>query len=192
MNALRRSATALLWLCAAVGVLCGLVWAATAVGVIQPLVVISGSMEPGIMTGDLVVDTRTDVATLRPGDVVSLPSTLTENLVTHRIESIEGTGSERTIVLKGDANAEHDALPYQVSGQVWHPVAQFGGLGTVITRMTTPAVVVPLLIGLLALLALTMLSSPAAPAQTTPTTPSGRTAPTGRRRAGREITEHTP
>ena len=49
---------------AALGLLSVLVWGATQLGYIKPLVVISGSMEPGIMTGDLLVDVQRPTAFL--------------------------------------------------------------------------------------------------------------------------------
>ena len=48
-----------LWLGALLGVVAGGVWVAGQFGLVQPLIVISGSMEPGIHTGDMVLDTWT-------------------------------------------------------------------------------------------------------------------------------------
>lgn len=158
MRTLRRLSLGALWALAALGLACGAVWGATAAGLIQPLVVISGSMEPEIMTGDLLVATKVDASTLEVGDVVSLPSDLTGDLVTHRIESIESDGEGGYIIsMKGDANAYSDALDYQVSGEVWKPTLQLAGWGTALMRLSTPAVAVPLLIGLLGLLGLSLL-----------------------------------
>jgi signal peptidase len=158
MNALRRIASIALGALAVVGVACGLVWGATAAGWIKPLVVISGSMEPGIMTGDLLVATRVPTGTVSVGDVVSLPSDLTGDLVTHRVEAIapDGAGGY-TVTMKGDNNDYSDALDYTVSDEVWKPAVQLGGWGNTIMQMATPGVAVPLLAGLLGLLGLTML-----------------------------------
>lgn len=165
MQVLRRLSLAALWALAAVGVVCGLVWGLTAAGVIKPLVVISGSMEPGIMTGDLIVDTRVETAALEVGDVVSLSSELNENLVTHRIEKIvPGENGGFVISMKGDNNEFSDALDYTVGTSVWQPTLQIPGLGSTILRLSTPAVALPLLMGLLALLGLTLLIPAAAPA----------------------------
>lgn len=163
LQLLRRLSVGLLWALAAVGILCGAVWGATAAGMIKPLVVISGSMEPGIMTGDLLIATKADTADLAVGDVVSLPSELTDSLVTHRIETIaEIEPGQFAISMKGDNNEFSDALDYTVGASVWKPAWQFAGMGTVVSRMTTPAVVVPLLLGLGSLLGLSLLI-PAAP-----------------------------
>lgn len=66
MNAVRRAADALLWVLAVIGVLSGATWAASTAGLIQPLVVVSGSMEPSIRTGDLLVAIPTPAADLLP------------------------------------------------------------------------------------------------------------------------------
>ncbi|MEJ1920882.1 signal peptidase I [Microbacterium sp. KHB019] len=167
MQILRRISLIALWALAAAGVACGLVWGATALGMIKPLIVISGSMEPGIMTGDLIVDTRVAAEDLVAGDVVSLPSELTGDLVTHRIEAIAPNGvGGYTVTMKGDNNEYSDALDYTISGEVWRPALQLSGWGTAAMRMTTPAVALPLLAGLLGLLGLSMLTPPSGPRRT--------------------------
>ena len=111
MQTLRRLALDALWALAAVGIACATVRAATTAGLIKPLVVISGSMEPGIMTGDLLVATKVPAASVQAGDVVSLQGELTDNLVTHRVERIQPDGEGGwTISMKGDNNAFSDAL----------------------------------------------------------------------------------
>jgi len=172
MQLLRRLADITLWLLAAVGLACALIWGATALGLIKPLIVISGSMEPQIMTGDLLIDVPVDTAELAVGDVVSLPSDLTHNLVTHRIEKIvalaDGTYQ---ISLKGDNNAASDALDYYVGDEVWQPALQLSGWGTAVQRLTTPAVALPLVIGLVALLGIALLLP--APTRRRTASPSG-------------------
>lgn len=176
MQMLRRIAMIALWALAAVGVACGLVWGATAAGIIKPLIVISGSMEPEIMTGDLLIATKTPVADLGVGDVVSLPSELTSHLVTHRIVAIEASGEGALITMKGDANEFEDALDYHVTDEVWMPQAQISGAGTIMTRITSPGVAVPLMIGLVALLGLTWLIPAPAERPRTPKRADARTA----------------
>ena len=163
MVVLHRIALAALWTLAAVGLACGVIWGASAAGLIKPLVVISGSMEPGIMTGDLVVDVPVDTSTVAVGDVVSLPSSLTHNLVTHRVEKITAEGDGYTITLKGDNNQFSDALDYHVGAQVWTPRVQVPGAGFVISRLMSPGVMIALLMGVLALIALTWITPASRP-----------------------------
>lgn len=143
------------------------VWALTAFGVIKPLIVISGSMEPAIMTGDLLIDTANDPADLRVGEVASLTSAVTGRIVTHRVVEVHETGSGTwEVTMKGDRNDVADSEPYVVADEVWQPALRLPGLGTALTVVTRPSVAVPLAVALLALLALSLLGPdrPARPA----------------------------
>lgn len=158
MLILRRAALSALWLLAAVGVLCGLMWCATAAGLLKPLIVVSGSMEPEIMTGDLLIDVKVDTGSLQPGDVVSLRSDLTQDIVTHRIVSIrQVSDGEYRIAMKGDVNDASDPLDYVVGETVWQPTARLAGWGRILQRIATPAVAVPLVVGMLGLVGLATL-----------------------------------
>ena len=127
-------------------------------GLIQPLIVVSGSMEPAIGTGDLLIATRVDTADLTVGDIVSLPSDLTHKLVTHRIISIEPIGNDRwQIEMRGDANTTKDIAPYIVGDEVWKPGPQLPGVGYTVSTLMQRGVVVPALFALLALLGLSLI-----------------------------------
>lgn len=155
----RRVANVLLWLAAAIGVASGGLWLANVTGLVQPLVVVSGSMEPAIMTGDLLLATRVQVAEVSVGEVLTLPSTVTGKLVTHRVLSITEVDGHHEIIMKGDANEAQDGEVYQVAqgGSVWRQALNIPGAGRVVMAMGTPGVAIPLLIALGALIVLTML-----------------------------------
>jgi signal peptidase len=155
---LRRLGGAALWIGAGLGVIAGTVWLATAAGLIQPLIVISGSMEPAIGTGDLLIATKVDTDDLMVGDIVSLPSDLTSKLVTHRIVSIEPIGNDRwQIEMRGDANTTNDIAPYIVGDEVWKPGPRLPGVGYTVSTLMQRGVVVPALLALLALLGLSLI-----------------------------------
>lgn len=167
---LRRTAYLALWLFAGFGALCASMWSATALGLVKPLVVISGSMEPEIMTGDLLIDVRVPIHDLEVGDIVSVPSPLTGDLVTHRIEQIEpGVAGQRLLSLKGDNNEFSDAVEYPVTGEVWQPGLHIAGAGGAAMRLASPGVAIPLLCGLTALVAIALMFP-----RTTPARPRGR------------------
>ncbi|WP_309134826.1 signal peptidase I [Cellulomonas sp.] len=174
MRILRATGNAVLWLVAALGVTSVLVWGATQAGWIQPLVVVSGSMQPGIMTGDLLVAVRAPTSDLRVGDVVTLRDGRTGVLVTHRVVSIEPTGDETWGVrMQGDANDSVDAGTYEVGATVLRPAVQISGGGYVLRTVTQPSVAVPLGVALVALLGLSLLPrTPARPTvDTSPASP---------------------
>ena len=158
MRALRAVGNAVLWLVAALGVLSVLIWGATQLGYIKPLVVISGSMEPGIMTGDLIVDVQKPTADVKVGEVTSIFSPVTGNLVSHRIVGIEPTTDARwSIEMKGDANESKDGGAYVVGDHVWQPALQISGGGYVVSTLSKPSVAIPLGFTLFCLLALSLL-----------------------------------
>jgi signal peptidase len=176
MRILNAVGNAALWLLAALGVASLLVWGAGRAGLIQPLVVVSGSMEPGIMTGDLLVDVRVPTEQVEVGDVVSLRSPLSENLVTHRVVAVERTGeSTWGVRLKGDANDVEDGGVYEVGDHVWQPAVQLSGGGNVVASLSRPSVVVPLGVTLLALVGLVLM--PSDPPRRRPEEPSAPAEP---------------
>ncbi len=66
-----------------------------------PLTVVSGSMSPGIETGDMVI-VKAGNQNIREGDVVTYR--LDDFLVTHRIKNIEEQNTVEVFVTQGDAN----------------------------------------------------------------------------------------
>ncbi|UQN28079.1 hypothetical protein [Brachybacterium kimchii] len=75
----------------------------------QPTVVMSGSMEPRIMTGDVVVTRQVPAAGLRVGQVLRVddPAHPGRELL-HRYDHATADGD---LVLRGDANAHADSTP---------------------------------------------------------------------------------
>lgn len=87
-----------------------LVWAALPMVLgWTPRVIMSGSMEPLVQTGDVVVTRTVDTAGLEQGDVITTvdPDTAGKTR-THRYVQRDADG---LIVTKGDANREQDSTP---------------------------------------------------------------------------------
>ncbi|HII92470.1 MAG TPA: signal peptidase I [Methanosarcina sp.] len=91
-------------------------------GSMMPLVVLSGSMTPMMLPGDMIIEKSVDPGELKVGDVIAFYPPGKENtvatkdstvitkentLVTHRIISLE-EGKERRFQTKGDANNAQD------------------------------------------------------------------------------------
>jgi signal peptidase len=81
---------------------------------LQPLVVRSGSMEPTIPTGSMVLVRTVAAQDIRVGDVVAVERP-DHTRVTHRVVSVEHRGATASLVLKGDANTDPDAEPVVVA-----------------------------------------------------------------------------
>jgi signal peptidase len=105
----------------------------TMLKIVTPLVVVSGSMEPVIHTGSLILSVKTDAASLNVGDIATFPR---EDgvLVTHRVVSNDAVVSEisglRSIVMKGDANDTKDQTPY-VNSEGLKPLITIPNAGSV-------------------------------------------------------------
>jgi signal peptidase len=95
-----------------------------------PLAVLTGSMEPAISPGDLVVSRPVDAADLTIGDVVTFqPVSDDPMLITHRVVGIQlGGDGVATITTQGDANGGVDdpIEPEQVMGRVIYTLPYLG------------------------------------------------------------------
>lgn len=96
-----------------------------------PLTVLTGSMQPTLDPGDLVVAQPTDPDELRVGDIVTVqPVSGDPTLVTHRVTRlyVAGDGSVNGLVTQGDANNAPDdqIVPDQVMGRVVYSVPLVG------------------------------------------------------------------
>ncbi len=93
----------------------------------RSLTVLSGSMEPTLRVGDVVVVREVPPLSVKVGDIVSFRDpTDFSRLITHRVRSIQVSGISVQFVTKGDANTsvEHWQVPItgtigKVSYRVW-------------------------------------------------------------------------
>jgi signal peptidase I len=70
----------------------------------RPLTVLSGSMEPALMTGDVIVVRKTSALSVAPGDVVTFREPGGQRLITHRVRGMRLRDGSMHFVTKGDAN----------------------------------------------------------------------------------------
>lgn len=153
MLAMRAIGNLTLWVLAILGVVSGALWGASRAGIAQPVIVISGSMNPGIEAGDLLVALPVDIADLQPGQVATLTSEKTGKFVTHRVVAVERQGDAYAVNMKGDANAVVDAETYFVPAgtRVWQPRVVVPEVGSLIVMISRPEVAFPALLSLVAL-----------------------------------------
>ncbi len=170
MKALRWSGGALLWVVAVLGVLSGALFLGHLAGWVQPLVVVSGSMQPQIQRGDLLIAVPVAVTDVDVGEVSTLPNEVTGTLVTHRVTSVTRDGADYLIDMAGDANKASDPNPYRVDakGTVLQPMLTIPAAGSIVLVLARPAVAIPLAVAVLALIALSLL--PASPRERHPVT----------------------
>jgi signal peptidase I len=94
-------------------------YAALAAAGYKPIAVYSGSMEPTIPVGSLVVDRTITAQDVRVGDVITFSDpSVRGRLVTHRVIEIIQTPRGAAYRTKGDANAERDPWTIRLTDQV--------------------------------------------------------------------------
>lgn len=82
-------------------------------GGFRPLIVLSGSMEPAMPVGGVVITRSTTPSDVRAGDIITFALTHDLSgsslpLATHRVVKVIDDGTRRGFVTKGDANASAD------------------------------------------------------------------------------------
>lgn len=107
----------------------------------------SGSMEPTIPTGALVVLTKTDSSTVVPGDIITFKNPLDRTvLITHRIVDVETDLQGRAFITKGDANAQPDPWRVPAIGTSWKHSFDVPILGYVFGFLAAPEIRIALIV----------------------------------------------
>lgn len=107
---------------------------------IHPFVILSGSMEPAILTGSVIfVNERASPEDLHTGDIITY--SIEDTYVTHRIAQ-ETPGS---VITKGDANKEADFSPVNRSRILGPVVLSIPYLGYLYDWVSAPLFLVLLL-----------------------------------------------
>lgn len=107
--------------------------------------VISGSMEPSIPVGSLIIVGSVDPESIEAGDVITFYSNGT--LVSHRV--VENDSFEGKYVTKGDANQENDVARvsyYDLIGKVKIHIPLLGIIGEYVSTPSGKLVLVELFI----------------------------------------------
>ncbi len=97
----------------------------------RPLLIASGSMQPAIDVGDIVVLVPVDPATIDVGDIIAFDHTGNGIPQVHRVIDIQPEGQEVRFVTKGDANekVDRDTVPPEViEGKVGLVIPKVGWL----------------------------------------------------------------
>jgi signal peptidase I len=102
-KSLRLVRMAAVWLALGVGIgIFGVVVAPSLFGG-RSLTVMSGSMEPALRVGDVVINSRVSPADVRVGDIVTFSDPEgTGKLITHRVRRVRIADGQAHVVTKGD------------------------------------------------------------------------------------------
>ena len=118
----------------------------------RPHTVLTGSMEPAIAAGDVVIDERIAPTAARVGDVVTFRDPEDQSrLITHRVRSIRREGSHLWFVTQGDANNTVERWRIAAGGELGRVAYTVPWVGHVAVLSQTPLglallLVVPLLL----------------------------------------------
>jgi len=107
---------------------------------LQPMTVLSGSMEPEFKTGDLIYVKEVDYRELKAGDVITFMLS-EETVATHRIVEVVPDETDSTVVryrTKGDANDSEDGSLVHCRNVVGTPVFSLPKMGYVANYIQNP------------------------------------------------------
>ena len=126
---LRALATFVLWTALAFGL--GMLAVVTVPSLFgyRSLTVVSGSMEPTLGTGSVVIDEVISPLDARPGDIVTFQDPLRPRQLTHRLQKMRVEGDTAYMVTLGDANDAPERWTVQTDGEIGRVVAHLPKLG---------------------------------------------------------------
>jgi signal peptidase len=97
----------------------------------KSLTVVSGSMEPTLGVGSVVIDEVISPLEAKPGDIVTFKDPLRPRQLTHRLQKVRVEGDTVYMVTLGDANDVPERWTVQRDGQIGRVVAHLPKLGYV-------------------------------------------------------------
>ena len=108
---------ALLWIAAALGVVCLVLMVLAFTLNITLMMFRTGSMSPTIPAGSVAVVQEIPARDVNVGDIVTVDRGDDQLPITHRVTSVSpgSNDAERVITMRGDANAQDDPYPYTVT-----------------------------------------------------------------------------
>lgn len=118
------------------------------VGADESRVVLSGSMEPAIETGDVILVSKTPIENVEIGDVVTFRAhASTDTTYTHRVVDVNHDERGTVLTTKGDANENPDPMGVNdemLIGTVDHTIPKLGIVVGALQSQLLPHVLVVL------------------------------------------------
>ncbi len=124
----------------------------------RTLIIESGSMEPAISTGSLVIAQPVPSSSLQFDDIVVIPSSGSQIPIVHRIVGMSERGGVRYYRTRGDANPSMDVTEITLpptAWRVWNSVPAVGYL--IAYSASPPGIVILIVIPLLSLFGMSVL-----------------------------------
>ncbi len=120
----------------------------------MPLIVLTGSMEPQIMEGDLIICHTADATDVKVGDVIAFfPDGSGTSVLTHRVIEVTEENGSLSFRTQGDANDSADRLPVSADRLIGEYRLRIPGAGNVAMFMqTAPGLIVCVVLPLILLI----------------------------------------
>jgi signal peptidase len=115
------------------------IWFSVGLFPFHPSLVGSGSMEPAMYTGDIVIIAKIPADVIEEGDIIQFRHRSGTNVM-HRVIEIQETNDSTLFVTKGDNNDEPDeerVIPQNVVGKVLATIPKIGWIAVVIKSFFT-------------------------------------------------------
>lgn len=125
-----------------------------------PLIVLTGSMEPMIQSGDLIIVKQVNTTDLEKGDVIAFydPESNSNSILTHRIAEVINEDGVIYYRTKGDANNTEDSKPVLADKVVGIYKLKIPNAGDVAMFMqTTPGLIVCVILPLILLIGIDLI-----------------------------------
>lgn len=106
----------------------------------RTVVMRTGSMEPGISPGDVLVIVSEPASALTRGQILTFAAPVAGRpVLSHRVTAVRSTNGGVVVSTKGDANPVDDPWQARISQpRVWHVVHVVPGVGWVIAALHRP------------------------------------------------------
>jgi signal peptidase I len=103
----------------------------------KTLTVVSGSMEPTLGTGSVVIDEVISPLDAHPGDIVTFDDPLRQRQLTHRLKRMRVEGNTAYMVTLGDANDAPERWTVPLDGEIGRVAYHVPKLGYLRAALST-------------------------------------------------------
>jgi signal peptidase len=103
----------------------------------KPFIVLSGSMEPTILTGDMVLTKEIAAESIVQNDIITFRADQ-DVMVTHRVTEVINENGNISFITKGDANVGADNIVVKAEDLEGIYLGRVGGLGRIAMFQQTP------------------------------------------------------
>lgn len=111
---------------------------------IKTYVIVSGSMQPELDIGDIVVVKEVNESELQSGDIISYREG--QSVITHRIIGIENLENKKLFKTKGDSNNTEDFVAIAMSEIEGKVINSISGLGKIALMLQDKVVIIFIMI----------------------------------------------